>query len=124
MPRTARRTTHAPATDARFSVPVRGVAVAPDTRCAHYDTPRDVVAIRFACCEAYYPCFECHRAVTSHEPTRWPSARRDEPAVLCGACGTTMTAPAYRAADHACPHCGAAFNPGCRAHWARYFAFE
>lgn len=118
------QTTHAPGTDARFSVPLRGVDVAPDTRCTHYDDPHDVIAIRFACCEVYHPCFRCHRAVTDHAPMRWPAERRDEPAVLCGACGTTITARAYQTADHECPYCGAAFNPGCRAHWDRYFAFE
>jgi uncharacterized CHY-type Zn-finger protein len=119
----ARQTTQAPATDPRFAVPLRGVQVDPETRCAHYDGPRDVIALRFACCEVYYPCFQCHRAAADHESVRWPRERRADPAVLCGACGTTMTAPDYRAAGHACPHCGAAFNPGCAAHWDRYFAF-
>jgi uncharacterized CHY-type Zn-finger protein len=120
---TIRRTTDAPAIDARFSVPLRGVKVDPETRCAHYDGARDVIAIRFACCDVYYPCFKCHRATAGHDAARWPNERRDEPAVLCGVCGTTMTAGAYRRADHACPGCGAAFNPGCAAHWERYFAF-
>lgn len=123
MTDTARRTTQAPTTDARFPVPLRGLQVDPETRCAHYDGARDVIAIRFACCEVYYPCFKCHRAVANHDATRWPTERRHEPAVLCGACGTTMTADTYRGADHACPHCGAAFNPGCAAHWDRYFVF-
>ena len=123
MPAPGRRTTHAPATDDRFSVPVRGVAVGPATRCAHYDGPRDVIAIRFACCDVYYPCARCHRAAADHAPSRWPAGRRHEPAVLCGACGTTMSADAYLGSDHACPHCGTAFNPGCAAHHDRYFAF-
>jgi uncharacterized CHY-type Zn-finger protein len=119
---TSRRTTRAPATDGRFAVPLRGLEVDAETRCAHYDGPRDVVAFRFACCDVYYPCFRCHRAVADHAPTRWPAARRDEPAVLCGACGHPMSAAAYLRADHACPHCGTAFNPGCAAHHDRYFA--
>ena len=117
------RTTHAPATDARFSVPLRGVDVGPETRCTHYDGPHDVVAFRFVCCEVYYPCAECHAATTDHVATRWPGDRRHEPAVLCGACGHTMSAVAYLEADHTCPHCTAAFNPGCAAHHDRYFAF-
>jgi len=117
------RTTHAPVTDARFSVPLRGVAVGPETRCAHYDGPRDVIAIRFACCEVYYPCIECHAVTTDHPATSWPHARRHESVVLCGACDRTMAATAYLQADHTCPHCGAAFNPGCAAHHDRYFAF-
>lgn len=120
---TTHRTTNAPATDTRFSVPLRGLQVDPETRCAHYDGPRDVIAIRFACCEVYYPCFRCHRTVANHAPVRWPRERRRDPAVLCGVCGTTMTADAYRRDAHSCPHCGAAFNPGCAAHWDRYFAF-
>jgi uncharacterized CHY-type Zn-finger protein len=96
--------------------------VDPATRCRHYDGPRDVIAIRFACCDVYYPCFRCHRAVADHDPARWLKARRREAAVLCGACGTTMTAARYLAGAPTCPHCGAAFNPGCAAHHDRYFA--
>lgn len=118
------KTTHAPAADARFSVPLRGVRVDPNTRCEHYDGSRDVIAIRFACCDTYYPCFRCHRAATDHEPTLWPASRKHEPAVLCGSCGETMSAAVYLSSDHACPHCGAAFNPGCAAHHDRYFAFD
>lgn len=109
--------------DERFLHPVRGIAVGPNTRCAHYDGPNDVIALRFGCCEVYYPCFKCHRAATEHNTLRWPAERRQEPAVLCGVCGATMTAETYRRAAYECPHCGADFNPGCRAHWDRYFAF-
>jgi uncharacterized CHY-type Zn-finger protein len=117
------QTTHAPATDPRFAVPLRGVAVGPETRCIHYAGPRDVIAIRFACCEVYYSCFQCHAATTDHPTTPWPHARRHEPAVLCGVCDRPMSAAAYLRSDHTCPHCGAAFNPGCAAHHDRYFAF-
>ena len=133
---TERRTTTAPATDDRFAVPLRGVAVDPETRCAHWDTRVDVVALRFGCCEAYYPCDVCHDAATDHEAEPWPRDRFDEPAVLCGACGATLTAREYLDGDgeaqsasssrakpdnDACPRCGAAFNPGCRKHRDRYF---
>lgn len=121
--RSARRSTRAPSIDDRFSVSLRGIAVDPDTRCAHYDGDRDVIAIRFACCEVYYPCFKCHRETTAHEPVRWPAGEQHVPAVLCGACGHTMTASAYLQSSHACPRCDAAFNPGCAAHHDRYFAF-
>jgi uncharacterized CHY-type Zn-finger protein len=117
------QTTRVPTTDDRFSVPLRGLQVDPSTRCAHYDGPKDVVAIRFACCEVYYPCFKCHRATTGHEPIRWPRERQHEPAVLCGVCGGAITAATYLQSTHTCPHCGADFNPGCAAHHDRYFAF-
>jgi uncharacterized CHY-type Zn-finger protein len=128
-----RRTTTAPATDDRFAVPLRGVTVDPETRC-----------------ETYYPCAACHDAATDHEAAPWPRDRFDEPAVLCGVCGATLSAREYldgeeeaqrasgsegqspsgnRASlgdsraktDDACPRCDAAFNPGCRAHRDRYF---
>ncbi|WP_096390311.1 CHY zinc finger protein [Halopenitus persicus] len=105
----------------RFDVPVRGVDVDPETRCAHYRSDVDVVTFRFACCDAYFPCFRCHAETTAHDAVPWPRDRFDEPAVLCGACGETLAPTAYLAADHACPACGAAYNPGCRAHHDRYF---
>jgi len=120
-----RETTTAPDTDSRFAVPLRGVAVGPETRCAHWDDPVDVIALRFGCCETYYPCDACHDAAADHEAVSWPRERFDEPAVLCGVCGTTLTARAYLDnKDDACPTCGAAFNPGCRKHRDRYFETE
>ncbi|WP_049979717.1 CHY zinc finger protein [Halolamina rubra] len=50
---------------------VRGVDVGPETRCRHYDSELDVIAIRFPCCETFYPCYECHLAAADHEPERW-----------------------------------------------------
>ncbi|EMA64649.1 CHY zinc finger protein [Halorubrum lipolyticum] len=94
-----RRTTTAPATDDRFAVPLRGVAVDPETRCAHWDTAVDVVALRLSCCETYYPCDACHDAVTGHAAEPWPRDRFDEPAALCGACGATLSAREYLDGD-------------------------
>jgi uncharacterized CHY-type Zn-finger protein len=96
---TERRTTTPPATDDRFAVPLRGVAVDPETRCAHWDDSVDVIALRFGCCEAYYPCDACHDAATDHEAEPWPRGRFDEPAVLCGVCGTTISAREYLDGD-------------------------
>ncbi|TKX85065.1 hypothetical protein EXE43_15570 [Halorubrum sp. SS5] len=120
-PSTDRETTTAPDTDARFAVPLRGIDVDPETRCAHWDDPVDVIALRFGCCETYYPCDACHDAAADHAAVPWPRDRFDEPAVLCGACGTTLTAREYLDADDACPSCDADFNPGCRKHRDRYF---
>jgi len=99
---------------------VRGLAVDGETRCAHYDDDHDVVALAFRCCGAFYPCFECHDAVTDHDRERYAVAA-DPEAVLCGACGETLSVRAYLDAADACPRCGHAFNPGCAAHHDRYF---
>ncbi len=104
--------------------PVRGVGLDDETRCAHYDGPRDVIAIRFPCCGAYYACFECHAARADHEAERWPVDARDERAVRCGRCEAELTIAAYLACGHACPACDAAFNPGCANHHHRYFEGE
>ena len=100
---------------------VRGVDVGPETRCAHWAGDRDVVALRGGRCERFYPCHACHEAVADHPPEPWPRERLDEPAVLCGVCATALTARAYLTSGFDCPECGAAFNPGCRAHYDRYF---
>ena len=100
---------------------VRGVGVGPETRCAHYGGPRDVVAIRFACCDAYYPCVRCHAAVADHDAERVPRAAFDDAGVLCGRCGAALSVRTFVEGDHACPDCGAAFNPGCANHYDRYF---
>lgn len=103
---------------------VYGVGVGPETRCAHYESRRDVVALRFGCCETFYSCHACHEALAGHESRPWPAERFDDPAVLCGVCGTALGVTAYLAADHECPTCGVAFNPGCAAHYDRYFDGE
>ncbi|WP_435096561.1 CHY zinc finger protein [Halarchaeum sp. P4] len=100
---------------------VRGVDVDAETRCVHYDTDRDVVAIRAACCDTYYPCHACHDTLTDHDWRVIPRDAFDDPAVLCGACGATLTVREYADCDDACPVCGRAFNPGCKRHWGRYF---
>lgn len=113
-----------PDVDDRFPVPVRGQQVDSQTRCVHWDDTVDVIALRFACCEVYYPCYECHEAVADHEAEQWPVSRFDEPAVLCGVCNETISARQYLAGENRCPHCGADFNPGCKSHRELYFETE
>ena len=99
-----------------------GALVDDETRCIHWAGPTDVVAMRFACCDTYYPCFACHEGA-GHPAAVWPRARFDEPAVLCGVCRRELTVNEYLAVD-ACPHCLAAFNPGCALHHHLYFEGE
>ena len=80
-----------------------------------------MLALRFGCCERFYPCFECHDAVADHAPEPWPRARFDEVAALCGRCGAGLPTSEYLADPETCPACGGAFNPGCAAHHDRYF---
>lgn len=45
---------------------VYGATVDQETRCTHYNTPFDVIAIKFKCCHKYYPCFKCHNESEKH----------------------------------------------------------
>ena len=99
---------------------VRGDVIDDHTRCAHYGGPLDVVAIRFACCDEWYPCLHCHAAAVTHEIAAWPAEAGAEHAVLCGVCRSTLTVDDYLAAT-SCPACAAAFNPGCALHHPVYF---
>lgn len=102
---------------------VRGVKVDDATRCAHYASDRDVVAIALPCCGTFYPCFRCHDELADHERQPWSDPSRAGRAVLCGACGGRLPMRTYLdrlGGDPSCPGCGAAFNPGCLAHRDRY----
>jgi len=101
---------------------VRGVDLDAQTRCAHYRTTLDVIAIKMKCCGVYYACKECHEALASHPIKVWPQSEWNQPAVLCGACGYEMTINNYMASSYRCPNCRASFNPGCRKHYQFYFA--
>ena len=100
---------------------VHGVDVDAETRCAHWHSPLDIIAITFKCCGRWYPCFECHRETADHVPDVWPAAEFDAEAILCGACGRRLTIHEYIAGDSRCPTCDAPFNPGCSKHLHLYF---
>ena len=100
---------------------VLGVDLDPQTRCAHYHSPLDIIATKMRCCLTYYACKDCHEALAGHGVEVWPRAEWDQPAVLCGACGGEMSVRQYLECDNACPSCQARFNPGCRTHYHFYF---
>lgn len=106
---------------ASHGIPVHGLPIDAETRCVHWHHATDVVAIRFRCCDRWYPCHDCHAAVADHPPEVWPVDEFDARALLCGVCGATLAIADYLGVD-ACPECGAAFNPGCRLHRHLYFA--
>lgn len=99
---------------------VFGATVDNQTRCVHYHTELDVVAIKFFCCGRYYPCCHCHDEAEHHPIVPWPADRLDTGAVLCGVCGSEFAISSYLAAAR-CPECDAAFNPRCARHRSIYF---
>lgn len=105
------------------SVCVHGVQVDEQTRCSHYHTDIDIIAIKFPCCDKYYPCHLCHEEVARHPAKTWTSDLQGERAVLCGVCGYELTIAEYLHSGHHCPTCKAQFNPGCHTHRHLYFDF-
>jgi len=100
---------------------VHGVEVDRETRCAHWHSPLDIIAIRFKCCGRWYPCFDCHAATAGHDHQVWPASEFTEPAILCGACGRQLNVDEYLTCSSACPACGSPFNRGCSKHRHLYF---
>nr|WP_041072673.1 CHY zinc finger protein [Bacillus sp. OxB-1] len=101
---------------------VRGIQVDEETRCVHYHTEIDRIAIKFHCCGIYYPCYECHQEIGCGQPDVWPKERFGDRAILCGACGHELTIAEYLECKSECPQCSAPFNPGCKLHRHLYFA--
>jgi uncharacterized CHY-type Zn-finger protein len=99
-------------------------AIDRQTRCAHYHSPLDVVAIRMKCCGVSYACKDCHIALASHAIKPWPRREWHQPAVLCGVCQVELSINDYLRSAARCPHCSAAFNPDCRNHHHFYFESE
>ena len=66
---------------------VRGAVLDNETRCAHYHSEIDRIAIKFYCCDTYFPCYECHEEAGCGKPAVWPTEKFTKNAILCGACG-------------------------------------
>lgn len=102
-------------------IEVYGIEVDSQTRCGHYHSAVDIIAIRFRCCDSYYPCYECHQEISDHPSIRWSKDQFEAKAVLCGACGHQLTIHEYLTSNSVCPACDATFNVGCRDHYHLYF---
>jgi uncharacterized CHY-type Zn-finger protein len=102
-------------------VKIYGKPVDAHTRCVHYRTRKDVIAIKFNCCGHYYPCFRCHEECADHPAKVWPKDQWQERAILCGVCRTELTIADYRVSLR-CPSCSVEFNEACSNHAHLYFA--
>jgi len=102
-------------------IKVKGKLVDDQTRCEHYHSPLDIIAIKFKCCEEYYPCYKCHEECADHEAEVWKREEWDTKAILCGVCKEELTINEYMSSGNYCPRCQSAFNPGCSKHYHLYF---
>lgn len=102
-------------------IEVKGNIIDDETRCEHYHSPLDVIAIKFKCCNQYYPCYECHQETTIHQSLVWSRDERNTKAILCGLCKKELTIQEYFDCHNGCPNCKAKFNPDCSRHYHLYF---
>jgi uncharacterized CHY-type Zn-finger protein len=100
---------------------IKGKLVDDDTRCVHYHSLLDVIAIKFKCCSEYYSCYSCHEELAHHEHLVWMKDEFETKAVLCGVCKNELTISEYLGSRNQCPICNAPFNPNCSKHYHLYF---
>ena len=103
---------------------VNGLNVDSNTRCEHYHSEIDIIALKFKCCEKWFPCFECHTALSTHPPQVWPLSEYETKAILCGNCRHQLTIEEYINCQSVCPKCSHQFNPKCSNHYHLYFEIE
>ncbi|RWZ58051.1 hypothetical protein EQV77_09705 [Halobacillus fulvus] len=100
---------------------VYGVKVDQQTRCQHYHSDIDVIAIKFRCCGKFYACHACHEEMEDHAADRWPEEEWDETAIMCGNCRNVLTIREYMDVN-SCPSCEHSFNERCSNHYPLYFS--
>jgi uncharacterized CHY-type Zn-finger protein len=100
---------------------IKGKTTDTHTRCVHYHSLLDIIAIKFKCCGEYYPCYQCHQEEANHEAQIWSREERNHKAILCGMCNHELTIEEYLSSGNQCPHCHSAFNPNCSLHYHLYF---
>jgi len=103
------------------AIKVYGKRVDDETRCEHYHSQLDIIAIKFKCCDKYYPCYQCHEETTDHQAKVWNKNERDVKGILCGVCKYELTINEYMNSNDQCPNCRSAFNPNCSKHYYLYF---
>ena len=100
---------------------IKGKIIDDQTRCIHYHSAKDIVAIKFKCCHTYYPCYYCHQEETEHPVEVWKKNEHNTKAIICGICKHEMTIEQYLNCNNACPFCDNKFNPNCSNHYHFYF---
>ncbi len=102
-------------------IKIFGINIDPHTRCLHYHSDKDIIAIRMKCCNKFYACSYCHNELEQHKITPWDKEEFDKKAILCGNCGYFLTIAEYFSCRFICPHCESQFNPNCQKHFNIYF---
>lgn len=99
---------------------IHGHIIDDQTRCEHYASEKDIIAIKFKCCNKYYPCYKCHNDLENHPISVWENHEFDELAILCGVCKMEQSISLYLKMGK-CINCKSVFNDGCKKHHKIYF---
>ena len=105
-------------------IEIKGKTTDRQTRCIHYHSSLDIIAIKFKCCNNFYPCYQCHEEEANHPAKVWNKEEFETRAILCGACKTKMSISSYKSSGYSCPYCATPFNPKCSLHDHLYFEVE
>ena len=100
---------------------IHGLLVDKESRCQHYHSPLDIVALKCYDCQKYYACYQCHDHIEDHRFRAYPCHIRQDKVVICGVCLHEMTIENYQKSV-SCSHCHSRFNPACSKHYDIYFA--
>jgi uncharacterized CHY-type Zn-finger protein len=103
------------------NITVKGKILDEQTRCVHYHSPLDIIAVKMNCCGIYYSCIYCHNEEAGHAAVVWPETEFTNKAILCGNCKQELTISQYLQSNNSCPGCKASFNPRCSNHYHFYF---
>lgn len=105
-------------------IQVKGDIVDDTSKCKHYHSEKDIIAIKMKCCNTYYACIHCHSETAGHETIVWEKNEFKTKAVMCGNCKNELTIIDYLNCENICPTCKASFNPGCENHYHYYFSMD
>jgi uncharacterized CHY-type Zn-finger protein len=101
---------------------VLGREIDNESRCFHWHSKLDIVAMRFKCCMEYYGCRQCHDEIANHDVILWDLINDQYvDVVMCGSCASTLTTHDYLQGHDKCPTCKAPWNPRCELHRHLYF---
>ena len=101
-------------------VQAQGLLVDHESRCVHYHSDKDIVALQCYECKKYYACYQCHNEHEAHPIQRWSVDEFDQRVVMCGVCKHQMSINEYMMVE-SCPRCQSHFNHRCKFHYHLYF---
>lgn len=96
---------------------IYGIKIDQQSRCIHYHTKNDIVALMCRQCQKFYACYKCHDELNNH--TFRPVYANQVHNILCGNCRSLLKYNQYKL--NYCPYCQHSFNPKCIIHHSIYF---